>query len=330
MAERLGALLSCLDPRRPAAVLTHDYPDIDAVASAWALAALLRAQGRDAACFRRGETRSRSLGRLVEELGIEIGDASGDVEGDGREGARRQLVVVDGSPANGNVSLPDGDLAAVIDHHRSVGETRVPFLDLRPGIASCSTMITGYWKEAGSALPGDMATALLAGIQSDSGFLSGRVSEEDLEAYASLYREGDWELARDIVLGVMDHRELELASAALAGAEAREGLLFVYAEGECGQEALAVTAEFALRAEGISVAVAAAPLEGGIHISARSRRRGLSAFDLVVAARAGIGSGGGHDHAAGGELKAAANPGPRAIGERFFAAAEAVRSRLES
>ncbi|HOX33984.1 MAG TPA: hypothetical protein PLB91_16755, partial [Spirochaetales bacterium] len=76
MAEARGAesafasLASRLDPRVPVLVQTHDYPDIDAVSTAWALATLLQARGFAAGVAHRGEPRSRSLARLVAELGI--------------------------------------------------------------------------------------------------------------------------------------------------------------------------------------------------------------------------------------------------------------------
>jgi nanoRNase/pAp phosphatase (c-di-AMP/oligoRNAs hydrolase) len=322
MADRLGALLSALDPGRPALVQTHDYPDIDAVASAWALAELLRREGRSSSCAYRGEIRSRSLRRLVGELGISIGAADS-------ERGRPCVVVVDGSPGNGNVTLADGDLVAVIDHHSQCGEARAPYVDERPGLAACSTMIRGYWEEAGASPPGPVATALLAGIQSDTDFLGSRASEEDFAAYASLCRDGDRELAGDIVRTALDLRELGLVGAALAAAEARDGLLYARVAEECGQEALAVLAEFAIRAEELSAAVVAGPEDGGERVSARSRSSDLSAFGLVRRALEGIGTGGGHEHAAGGFVPAASNPGPGELRERFFAAAEAARSRSE-
>jgi nanoRNase/pAp phosphatase (c-di-AMP/oligoRNAs hydrolase) len=322
MAERLAALLSALVPGRPALVQTHDYPDIDAVASAWALAELLRLQGRDAACAYRGEMRSRSLRRLVAALGIGIGPA-GDARG------RPSVVVVDGSPANGNVTLADGELAAVIDHHRPSGETGAPYVDTRADIASCSTLICGYWEEAGVPIPGPIATALLAGIQSDTDFLSCRASGEDFAAYERLGREGDRELAAGIVRAALDLRELILVAEALAAAEVRHGLLFALVRGECAQEALAVLAEFALRAEELRAAVAVGPGDGGTRVSARSRSADLSAFALVRRALDGIGTGGGHEHAAGGTVSASGNPGTGALRDRFFAAAEAARTRLE-
>jgi nanoRNase/pAp phosphatase (c-di-AMP/oligoRNAs hydrolase) len=320
MADRLASLASRLERRRPVVVQTHDYPDIDAVASAWALAGLLRSKGYEACCGYRGEIKSRSLRRLIEALGIDA-----EQVGPGRPGL--QVVVVDGSPANGNVTLCPGELVGVIDHHKSVAETVAPFLDLRPELAACSTMIRGYWSEAGDDIPGGVATALLAGIQSDTDFLSRRCSDEDFDAYAALYRAGDWALASRIVRTVLDLRELGLVVSAIEGAVVRDGLLFAYIGGPCGQEALAVLAEFALRAEELRAAVAAERDEGGVHVSVRSKGAELSAFDLVRGALAGIGAGGGHAHAAGGAVPAAADPGEAALRERFFrAAAEAAPS----
>ncbi|HRY54127.1 MAG TPA: DHH family phosphoesterase, partial [Spirochaetia bacterium] len=249
-AAPFAALLGRLDPRRPVLVQTHDYPDIDAVASAWALSGLLARRGYSASAAYRGEIRSRSLARLVEVLGIEIAGSS-------PAGDRAQLLVVDGAPANGNVSLFAGELVGIVDHHRIFGEARAPFADLRPELASCSSMIYGYWKEAGAEPPRELATALIAGIQSDTDFLSRRSSPEDFRAYTELFRLGDWELASRIVRTVFDLRELGLIARALSGAVAEEGLLYAEVEGPCGQEALAVLADFALRAEELRATVVA-------------------------------------------------------------------------
>jgi nanoRNase/pAp phosphatase (c-di-AMP/oligoRNAs hydrolase) len=320
MADRLGLLASALTKDRPVVVQTHDYPDIDAVASAWGLATLLQRLGYTASCAFKGEIRSRSLGSLIKRLGIELAPAL-------QHTPETQVVVVDGSPGNGNVSVAGGDLVAVIDHHCKSREISVPFLDLRPELAACSTMIRGYWVEGHSDLPRDIATALLAGIQSDSDFLSRRCSDEDFAAYAALYRAGDWELASGIVRTVLDLRELGLIVSAIETAVVRKGLLFAFLRGPCGQEALAVLAEFALRAEEISAAVVAERDEGAVHFSVRSKSTAVSAFRLVQAALEGLGSGGGHAHSAGGVVPSGSDPGEAALRERFFkAAAEAAEA----
>lgn len=311
-------LLGRLDPREPVVVQTHDYPDIDAVASAWALAELLARRGCASASAYRGEIRSRSLKRLIAELGIAISPSAGELS------SNPQIVVVDGSPANGNVSLLPGRLIGVIDHHCKSGEPDSPFVDVRPDLASSSTILYGYWEDAGETPTKGLATALLAGIQSDTDFLSRRSSSEDFRAYAALYGLGDWERASRIVRTVLDLHELGLIANALSTAKVEGGLFYARLEGPCGQEALAVLADFALRAEELRAAVVAERDPSGVHFSVRSKSPALSAFGLVRRALEGIGTGGGHSHSAGGIVSAATNPGDDAIRDRFFAAAMSV------
>jgi nanoRNase/pAp phosphatase (c-di-AMP/oligoRNAs hydrolase) len=314
MADRLGSLSSLLAADRPVVVQTHDYPDIDAVASAWALSTLLRLRGFDASCVYRGELRSRSLAGLMKEFGIDLKPAP-----DGPSDL--QIVVVDGSPANGNVTLDPSRLVGVIDHHIKTGETEAPYVDIRPEAAACSAMIRGYWVEADLAPPRDVATALLAGIQSDTDFLSRRCSDEDFEAYAALYRAGDWETASRIVRTVLDLRELGLIVSAIGRASVRDGLLVAFVEGPCGQETLAVLADLALRVEEISAAAVVLRAKDGAHFSLRSKSAEISAFDIVRSALEGIGSGGGHAHSAGGFVPSASDPGEETLRERLFRAA---------
>ena len=309
---RLAALL---DKDRPVLVQTHDYPDIDAVASAWGLAGLLGRRGFAAECSYRGKIRARSLSRLVAELGLPLLEEPTPLAG----AAARQIVVVDGSPANGNVSLYEGELVGVIDHHCKSAEPEAPFVDLRPQLASCSAIVQGYWAGAGEALPRDLATALLAGIQSDTDFLSRRASQEDFAAYSALFAAGDFEKASRIVRTVLDLRELGLVVRALESSELREGLLWACLPGPSGQEVLAVLAEFVLRTEEIRAAVVMERGEGGVHLSVRSKDPALSAFALVRSALEGLGAGGGHSHSAGGFVPDAAFPGEGRLRERFFA-----------
>lgn len=329
---RLSRLTEHLDPAARILVQTHDYPDIDAVAAAWALSGLLARRGWDASVVYRGEIRSRSLKRLVAELGIGFGAPAAGAERErppqaaGPEpGPRRDIIVVDGSPSNGNVSLFPGRLVGVVDHHFPVAVPEAPYLDLRPEVASCSSMAYEYWRGAGETPPPGVATALIAGIQADTEFLSRRSSPADFGAFGELIRIGDWEGASRIVRTALDARELLLVAEALARARVEGGLLYAMAEGPCGQEALAVTADFALRAEELEVAVMAERDESGVHFSLRSKSPALSAFALVRLALEGIGSGGGHSHAAGGIVPAASRPSDDELRRRFFEAAAALR-----
>ncbi len=313
-SRSFAELVACLDPRDRVVVQTHDYPDIDAIASAWGLVGILELRGFTVACAYRGELRSRSLLRLLEALSISIVPAA-QVEG------ARQVIVVDGSPGNGNVDLGGSTLVGVVDHHCLGGALTAPFVDIRPELAACSTIIHQYWREEGRVPSRNVATALLAGIQSDTDFLSRKATDADFEAYAALFKAGDWELASRVVRTTLDLRELHLVIEALGKAEVRNGLFFAMIAGPCGQEALAVLAEFVLRAEDLEAAVVGERDAGGLHLSVRCKNSRLSAFSLVRAALEGIGTGGGHSHSAGGIVPAATNPGEDVVRSRFFTAA---------
>ncbi|MEI6874205.1 MAG: DHH family phosphoesterase [Spirochaetota bacterium] len=318
-AADFGRLLSLLDRGQPVAVQTHDYPDLDAVASAWGLARLLATKGFSARPCYRGTIRSRSLTKMVAELHIELGE-------DRLPCPSTQVIIVDGSPANGNVSPIEGRLLAVIDHHKREKDPSAPYIDIRPELASCSALIVGYWKAAGECLPRDLATAFLAGIQSDTDFLSRRVTPTDFMAYAELFELGDFDQASRIVRTALDLRELDLVIKALQKAETRNGVFFAWLPGSCGQEVLAVLAEFVLRTEELRLTIVAecgAEGEGpdGVHLSLRSKDPALSAFAVVKRALEGIGSGGGHAHSAGGFVPHASYPGHEVLKERFFASA---------
>lgn len=332
----LDALVSALDPARPLVIQTHDFPDLDAVASAWGLSLLLARRGLASACVYRGRIRSRSLASLVSQLGLNIAN---EVMPRPEKG-RLQLIVVDGSPVNGNVSLFDGELVAVVDHHRASCQPLCPYSDIRPEMASCSAIIEGYWRSASEPLPADAATALLAGIQSDTDFLSRRASPEDFSSYYRLVSIGDFSLASRVVRTVFDLAELDLVIEAMKNSVVRDGVFWAWIKGPCSQEVLAVLAEFVLRTEEIQAAVVAehgepalpstqaSPSEGasvgGVHLSVRSKDKRLPAFDLVRGALQGMGSAGGHSHAAGGFIPESSFPGEDALRERFFSIARTI------
>jgi nanoRNase/pAp phosphatase (c-di-AMP/oligoRNAs hydrolase) len=315
---RFATLLGLIDPELPLLIQTHDYPDIDAVASAWALSALLERHGIHSACVYRGEIRSRSLSRLVAELKIRISPAPPSQ-------ARACIIVVDGSPSNGNVELFQGELLAVVDHHRKVARPAAPFVDIRAEVAACATIVRSYWEEMNLGLPRDTATALLAGLQSDTDFFSSRASPMDFDAYIALLRSGDWALASRIVKSVLSLDELGYIQRAVRDAEVRDRLFYAIVPGPCAQEVLAVLADFTLRVEEIDVAVVVGTNEGEVHLSVRCKNPDISAFELVRKALSGIGSGGGHPHSAGGIVPSSFNPGAQALKERFFSAAAAAQ-----
>ncbi len=319
MGAPFGTLVAALPRDRPVAVQTHDRPDIDALASAYALARLLELEGFDAKWTWHGPVRSRSLENLIDYLGI-AGAAWGGADG-------ASIVVVDGIPENGNVSLVRGRIVAAIDHHHSSSASAAPVSDIRPEVGACSSIVSDYWRESGRQPDVKVATALMAGIQSDTDFLTRETSDVDLAAFTWLSPRADHETSAAIVKIAIDSSDLSLISSALAWAVVENGRFFAALPEPCRQEVPSVLADFALRAQDVRVTIVAVVEEDGCRVSVRSRDASLPAASVVRDTLEGIGSGGGHYRGAGGFIPAATFPGERKLMARFFAVIDTLERR---
>jgi nanoRNase/pAp phosphatase (c-di-AMP/oligoRNAs hydrolase) len=319
-----NSLVSILSPSKIVVIQTHDRPDIDAVSSAYALSALLRLSGIANICIVKGPVKSKSLENLCAYLGASVCD---NAEVPGNE---CDIVVVDALPENGNVSLVPGTLKAAIDHHESSGRTRATYVDIRPEVGSCCSIIASYWAEAGCKPDTLIATALLAGIYADTDFLAREVGRLDIEAFAMLAEDADMEKAANMVKIALDSSDLSGIADALANAVTEGDKLFAVIEEPCRLEAPAILADLALRASDIRIAVIAIVDKAGYRISARSRDRDAPAWQLVKQALDGIGSSGGHFRGAGGYVPQGSFPGNAQLKELFFEAVDTIRKQTRS
>jgi len=198
-------------------VVGHANPDTDSVTSAIALAALLNAQGMEAkACMQiaaadlnpESTTVLKRFGLTAPEL---LSDAAG-----------KQVALVDFSDlAQGPANLDAAELVAVVDHHK-IGDitTNNPILFRAEPVGCTGTVLNKMYKEAGVAIPKDVAGGMLAAILSDTvNFKSPTCTEDDKAAVSDLKG----------VAGVADTEELFMemlkAKSAVDGVPAKD-LLF--------------------------------------------------------------------------------------------------------
>ncbi len=198
-------------------VVGHSNPDTDSVTSAIALATLLTAQGQEAKAFMQSNAADLNpesktvLERFGLEAPAEITDAAG-----------KDMALVDFSDiAQGPANLADANVVAVVDHHK-VGDltTNSPILFRAEPVGCTGTVLNKMFKEAGVAIPKEVAGGMLAAILSDTvNFKSPTCTEDDKVAVAEL----------KTVAGVEDTEELFMsmlkAKSAVAGVPAKD-LLF--------------------------------------------------------------------------------------------------------
>ncbi|GAB6192422.1 manganese-dependent inorganic pyrophosphatase [Desulfocastanea catecholica] len=198
-------------------VVGHANPDTDSVTSAIAYAALLNAQGMEAkACMQiaaadlnpESTTVLKRFGLAAPEL---LTDAAG-----------KQIALVDFSDlAQGPANLASAELVAVVDHHK-IGDvtTNTPILFRAEPVGCTGTVLNKMFKDAGVAIPKDIAGGMLAAILSDTvNFKSPTCTEDDKLAVNDL----------KVIAGVTDTEELFMemlkAKSAVDGVPAKD-LLF--------------------------------------------------------------------------------------------------------
>jgi len=198
-------------------VVGHANPDTDSVTSAIAFAALLTAQGMEAkACMQiDAKNLNPESTTVLKRFGLAAPELLNDAAG-------KDIALVDFSDlAQGPANLASANLVAVVDHHK-IGDvtTNTPILFRAEPVGCTGTVLNKMFKEAGIAIPKNVAGGMLAAILSDTvNFKSPTCTDADKAAVNDL----------KVVAGVSDTEELFMemlkAKSAVAGVSAKD-LLF--------------------------------------------------------------------------------------------------------
>jgi len=295
---RFSELLGVIGTRRPVYVQTHDFPDHDAVASAFGMQGVLRRSGVPSQIVYGGDLQRDSLRRMIRDLGIEA-TAAADVSMRPSD----PIVIVDGCKGSKNVTELPGDEIAVIDHHDVQSPDSVPFVDIRSDCGACSTLVHGYWGEAGEEIPIPVATALMIGINMDTALLTRQVSRDDIQAYADLYTRADIRLENSILRNSIQTKDLAFYRHALENVQISDHICFCWFPAGCNQNLLGILGDFFISLEEADFVVLCARNANVINVSVRNEREGWNASRIVQKALEGIGFGGGHADMAGGIIR---------------------------
>jgi len=288
-------LLAALAGRREIIVQTHNFPDPDAVATAFALADILQRRGFATRIVYDGTIQRDSLQRMIADLGIAVTPASAASVRSGDP-----IVIVDGCKGSKNVTDLPGQEIAIVDHHLVTAPEDVPFRDIRSGLGACATLLVTYYGDLDLEIPRRVATALLIGLLTDTDLLQRGVSREDTEAYARLYRLADIPLVNNILRNKIQEKDLGFYRRAIDKVRVEDRIAWCYLEEGCNQNLLGILGDFFLSVAEVDFVLLAARNDARINLSARSERSDWNASLAVQDMLAGIGFGGGHADMAGG------------------------------
>jgi nanoRNase/pAp phosphatase (c-di-AMP/oligoRNAs hydrolase) len=317
-AGGFAQLLSLLGEPGTVVIQTHDFPDHDAAASAFALGELLRRKGYDVRLLYRGVIRSHSLNAMLSELGINLKRVQKTA---GKDLDMCPCIVVDGNPANTNARPVTKFLLGVVDHHGNASVPDCPFTDIDTNSGSCSALVARYWEEMGLLPEKNIATALLMGIEMDTDFLSRRVSRLDVDALHRLFFRADWEFSAGALKTSLSTKDLPSLKKLMTNFKIRGNIFFSIIDVDTSQEVISILADFFLRFREILVTIIIETEGKTFHVSVRSRDPRISADRIVREALKDLGSGGGHDYMAGGLIDSGAVISEDELFQRFLDAA---------
>jgi nanoRNase/pAp phosphatase (c-di-AMP/oligoRNAs hydrolase) len=287
-------------------IVMHDNPDPDAIASATALSVIAQTLGFKTQIVYGGEITHHENRAFVNLLGVDIRKISrGSYE------LKRYPVIalVDCQP-NGNLTILEGNdyekIKILIDHHQILQHLQelLPddaFLDIRPEVNSSSAILAEYLRTLNISVTPTLGTALFYGIYIDTKKFS-KLSHVDLKAIEFLAGKVDYELLDKIEHPDISTETAEILAKAIMNRRIYKNVVVSNVGFITNRDAIAESADFLLRLEGITTVLVFGIVDDRIEISARTRDVRVNIGTVLREAFGDIGSGGGHTQSGGARI----------------------------
>ncbi|MFB6141304.1 MAG: DHH family phosphoesterase [Halosimplex sp.] len=287
------------DVEGPLAIVTHDNPDPDAIASAVALARIADAVGLEAEVCYFGDITHQENRAFVNVLEFDLHALEPGASLEAYGG----VALVDHSRPGVNDGLPeDTPVDVVIDHHPPRYPVEARFVDLRSGVGATSTLMVDHLRTLGITPSREIATGLVFGIRVDTDAYTREVSPTDFEATAFLAPQADAGTLDRIESPSMSADTLDTIARAITDRE-RHGSTLLSCVGRLSdRDALAQAADRLLDLEDVTTTLVYGIGEGTIYVSARARGADLDLGEILREAFGQIGSAGGHADMAGAQI----------------------------
>jgi nanoRNase/pAp phosphatase (c-di-AMP/oligoRNAs hydrolase) len=292
-------LLKKLKTNKRIIIQAHDFPDHDAISSAFALAYLLKELGHNPYITYQGYIDRISLKNMINLLSIPVIETHLlNLQPDDK------IIIVDGCIGEKNITDLPGLEVGVIDHHNVTAPDFVWYSDIRSNYGSTATIMVEYFKYFKISIPTDIATALLVGLSFDTANFTRAVSPQDLQALFTLQSKANTDLVHRICRNQIELDELMLFESLISTMKREGNAAFSSLPKGCSKNMLGVLGDFLLSVHEIDIVVLSAQCNERTYLSLRSECNKNNVEKIIrnTLNDSGIGFGGGHSHMAGGVL----------------------------
>lgn len=246
------------------AIVTHDNPDPDSIASAVALKAIADHLDVEADILYFGEIGHQENRAFVNLLGVDLVA----IDSDATLSDYDTIALVDHAKAEESY---EGPIDIYIDHLTPDAEYEADFMDVRSNVSSTSTILTKYIQEFDIKPAEEVATALLYGIRAETLDFKRETTPADLTAAAYLYPFANHDTLEQVESPSMSPETLDVLAEAIQNREVQGSHLISNAGFVRDRDALAQAAQHLLDLEGITTTAVFGIMEETIYIAARSR-----------------------------------------------------------
>ena len=298
--QRMRQLQRILRDIEHLAVVTHDNPDPDALASALALGRIARGAGCTVDVCYYGEITHQENRAFVNVLEMDLRSLGSDDDLEEFDG----IALVDHSRPSVNDQLPaDVAVDIVIDHHPPRSPVDAQFVDLHSSVGATSTLLVDYLDRFNISFDAGIATALLFGIHVDTDGFSREIAQEDFAAAARLVPEVDFGMLDRIESPSISPRTFETIADAISNRRVDGPVLMTCVGDLAERDALAQAADRLLNMETVTTVLVYGIKDGQIFVSARARGTDIDLGEALRDAFGQIGSAGGHVDMAGAQIE---------------------------
>lgn len=277
-------------------IQTHNFPDPDAIASAYGLQQLLSCRGITSTICYKGKIERYNTSHIIRQLQIELVNIE-DIEEQLSEDD--EVLLIDAQKFNANIIDMTGDEIICIDHHPTFQQAAYRFCDIRPEIGACASMIASYFFENDIPVDTKTATVLTFGIRSDTDKLSRGVSALDLKMMYQLFPLCDYTFINHLENAELCLSDLSSYVHAIENVRIFDYISFTCAGKNCPEALVSCISDFMLAIAEVTFSIVYSQKTDGFKFSVRSEA-GVDAGKITETALKGTGSGGGHAAMAGG------------------------------
>lgn len=296
--SRVAELAAILGGIESLAIVAHDDPDPDCLASALALETIAEREGVGRIDIVYGGEISHQQNRaFVQAVGIDVRE----VDGVAFEDYDSIAFVDHAGPAASVVEREGLEPSIIVDHHPG-SDTDAAFADVRPDYGATATVFVGYLLELSLSLSTRLASALLFALHRERLDYVREPTVREYEAALSLFPEADLEVLEGLYGAAFTPATIDAIGRAIASRQRRGSALVASAGRTVETDALPQAADYLLNVEGVDTVLVYGVTDGTIRLSARSIDPRIHVGEAVERAFGDLGSVGGHHDMAGGRI----------------------------